>query len=64
MDEQNLMPFEDKPIRKIWHNNEWYFSMIDIIAELTDSPKPKRYWTDMKRRSEKETGQEIGRAHV
>ena len=57
MDEQNLMPFEDKPIRKIWHNNEWYFSMIDIIAELTDSPKPKRYWTDMKRRSEKETGQ-------
>ena len=27
MEEQNLMPFEGKPIRKVWHNDQWYFSI-------------------------------------
>ena len=57
MENKDLIPFEGKPIRKVWHNEEWYFSVVDIIEVLTDSPKPKRYWTDLKRRSEKETGQ-------
>ena len=52
-----ITPFEGKGIRKIWYNEEWYFSVIDVIEILTDSPKPKRYWTDIKRRSEKERGQ-------
>ncbi len=51
------MPFEGKEIRKAVHNGEWYFSVIDIIEVLTDSQNPKRYWTDLKRRSEKESGQ-------
>ena len=57
MEEQNLMPFEGKAIRKIWHNDEWYFSVVDVIEVLTDSPYPNRYWTDLKRRSKKESGQ-------
>ena len=55
--ESNLTPFEGKEIRKVWHNEQWYFSVVDVIEVLTDSPKPKRYWTDLKRRSEKESGQ-------
>ena len=43
MEEQNLIPFEDKPIRKVWHNEEWYFSVIDVIEVLTDSKNPNRY---------------------
>ena len=56
MDNQ-LVVFEQKPIRRIEHEGEMYFSIVDIIEILTDSPTPKRYWADLKRWSEKETGQ-------
>jgi DNA-damage-inducible protein D len=58
MEQDNkIVVFQEKQIRKIWHNEQWFFSVIDVIEVLTDSPKPKRYWTDIKRRSEKESGQ-------
>lgn len=47
--EKKLIIFEDKKIRRSWHNEEWYFSIVDIVAVLTDSSIPKRYWTDLKR---------------
>ena len=50
MEEQHLMPFEGKDMRKIWHNDEWYFSIIDIMGILTGSPKPSNYWDTLKRR--------------
>ena len=50
MEEQNLLPFEGKAIRKIWHNDEWYFSVVDVIGILTESNAPSDYWTTMKRR--------------
>ena len=53
----DLTPFEGKGIRKVWHDEQWYFSVVDVIEVLTDSPIPKRYWADLKRRSEKESGQ-------
>ena len=53
---KDLIPFEGKPIRKVWHNEEWYFSVVDVIEVLTDSKNSNRYWTDLKRRSEKENG--------
>ena len=56
MDNQ-LAVFEQKAIRQTAHNGETYFSIVDIVAVLTDSPNPNRYWTDLKRRSEKESGQ-------
>jgi DNA-damage-inducible protein D len=49
MDNQ-LTPFEGKEIRKIEHNGEWYFSVIDVIGFLTDSPKPSTYWGMLKKR--------------
>src|SRR3989338_6781453 len=42
--------FKGKKIRKIIYNNEWWFSVIDIISALTDSSVPRRYWTDLKRK--------------
>jgi DNA-damage-inducible protein D len=50
MENQNLIPFENKAIRKVWHNEEWYFSIVDIIEILTDSTKPKTYWSMLKKR--------------
>lgn len=44
-----LVVFEDKKIRRIFHDEEWYFSVIDVIEVLTGSSNPRRYWSDFKR---------------
>jgi DNA-damage-inducible protein D len=49
MDNQ-LEIFDNKPIRRMEHNGEMYFSIVDIIEILTDSPNPSRYWTNLKSR--------------
>jgi DNA-damage-inducible protein D len=54
MDNQ-LKPFEGTDIRKVWHNEQWYFSVVDVIQILTNSTQPSRYWADLKKRSLKET---------
>ena len=48
--DNTLIPFEGKEIRKVWHEEQWYFSVFDVIALLTDTTNPKRYWNDLKRR--------------
>ena len=50
MENAQLIPFGGKEIRKTWHNEQWYFSIFDVIAILTDTTNPKRYWNDLKRR--------------
>ncbi len=49
-DELNkLVIFKDKTIRRIFHNNEWWFSVVDVVGALTDSAIPRRYWSDLKK---------------
>ena len=51
MDEKNaLVVFQDKKIRRIWHNEEWHFSVVDVVEALTDSPSPRQYWGVLKSR--------------
>lgn len=50
MENSNLMPFGEKEIRKIIHNDEWYYSVIDVIEVLTDSVEPRKYWNTLKTR--------------
>ena len=50
MENSNLMPLEGIEIRKTWHNEEWHFSVVDVIAILTDSTDPSNYWTMLKKR--------------
>jgi hypothetical protein len=40
--------FKGQQIRKAIHQGEWYFSIIDIVAVLTESPNPRRYWSNLK----------------
>ncbi len=47
--ENTLIPFEGKEIRKIWHEDQWYFSIIDVVELLTDSPQPSSYWNKVKK---------------
>lgn len=42
--------FKGKGIRKVIHNDEWYFSITDIVEVLTDSTNSRRYWSDLKRK--------------
>jgi len=46
--EKALVVFQGKDIRRIWFNDEWWFSVIDIIAALTESGRARKYWTDLK----------------
>ena len=48
MKNNTLAPFESQKIRKIWHDEQWYFSVVDVIEILTDSPIPKTYWSKLK----------------
>ena len=48
--------FKGKKIRRVIHQNEWWFSVIDVIGALTDSIQPSKYWTAMKARVNSEDG--------
>jgi DNA-damage-inducible protein D len=51
--------FESTRVRSHWdaHQEKWYFSVVDVVQVLTDSTIPKRYWSDLRRKLEKESGQ-------
>ena len=56
-----LQLFEDQPIRMAWDNDheEWYFSIVDVVAVLTDSPNPNNYWKVLKKRLKDEGNQSV-----
>ena len=43
-----IVLFQNKEIRKTLHNNEWWFSVVDVVKVLTDSVDPRDYWYKMK----------------
>ncbi len=51
---KELVLFENSRIRRQMYNDEWYYSIIDIIEILTNSNTPKRYWSDLKKKLQKE----------
>lgn len=55
--------FKDKTIRRVWHNNEWWFSVIDVCAALTDSPDASAYWRKLKQRLIAESNQPVTFCH-
>lgn len=48
--------FEEKKVRTVWdeESEEWYFSIVDVVDVLTDSPNPRKYWSVLKTRIKKE----------
>ena len=46
--ETKLVVFQGGKIRRILHNEEWYFSIIDVVELLTESPRPRKYWVNLK----------------
>ena len=56
---QPVKLFESTRVRSHWDavQEKWYFSVVDVVQVLTDSTIPKRYWSDLRRKLEKESGQ-------
>jgi len=54
--ETAIILFEQKQIRSVWSDEEekWYFSIVDVIQALTDSDRPRKYWSDLKSKLKKE----------
>jgi len=47
---KSLIVFQDKKIRRIWHEEEWFYSVTDIVAVLSESSNPATYWRVLKHR--------------
>ena len=48
--DNKLILFQEKAIRRVWHNNEWHFSIIDVIEVLTETNRSRKYWSDLKKK--------------
>ena len=53
--------FEEKKVRTVWDDEteEWFFSIVDVVAILTDSPNPSNYWKVLKHRLRKEGNESV-----
>jgi len=63
MEQNKIVVFESKKIRRIWHNEEWYFSVVDVCEALTDSPDPGAYWRKLKQRLNQEESEVVTFCH-
>jgi prophage antirepressor-like protein len=59
METTKIALFKGKKIRKTLHQNEWWFSVVDVVEALTDSVKPRVYWNAMKTRVKNEDDIEL-----
>jgi hypothetical protein len=57
--ENDIKIFEDKKVRTLWdaEQEKWYLSIVDVVAVLTDSPNPRKYWSVLKTRLKAEGSQ-------
>ncbi|MBN2487507.1 MAG: Bro-N domain-containing protein [Methanosarcinaceae archaeon] len=64
--EKSLIVFQDKKIRRLWHNEEWFFSVVDIAAVLTeqvDAQKARKYWNKLSQRLRDEGSEVVTNCH-
>lgn len=54
-----IVVFGARQIRRAWHDEQWYFSVVDIIGALTDSDNPRNYWNMMKARESEQSKIEL-----
>jgi len=63
--DNKIQSFENKKVRSVWDadQEEWFFSVVDVVAVLTDSPRARKYWNALKtklRDEGSELSQELG----
>ena len=60
---EHLIVFQEKAIRRLWNNQEWWFSVIDVCGVLTDSPDAGAYWRKLKQRLVTESSEVVTFCH-
>ncbi len=60
---QAIVVFENRKIRRDWHKEEWWFSVIDVCRVLTDSVDAGAYWRKLKQRLKKEGSEVVTNCH-
>ena len=65
MEDNKIQLYEDQQIRTAWdeEKQEWYFSVVDVIAVLTDSADPNAYWRKLKQRLKAEGNETVTNCH-
>jgi prophage antirepressor-like protein len=58
-----LVVFQSKEIRRAWHKEEWYYSVVDVCGALTQSPDAGAYWRKLKQRLKKEGSEVVTICH-
>ncbi len=59
----HIAVFQESSIRRVWHNEEWWFSVVDVCAILTASPDAGAYWRKLKQRLNAEGSQPVTFCH-
>lgn len=54
--EDRVAVFQEQAIRRTWHEDQWWFSVIDVVGVLSESSYANRYWSDLKRKLAQEAG--------
>ncbi len=54
-----LITFQNQKIRRIWHENQWWFSVVDVVEVLTESKDAGAYWRKLKQRLKIDEGSEV-----
>ncbi len=49
-DDNKLAVFEGRHIRKVLHEGEWWFSIVDVVQALVGGDRPRKYWNDLKKK--------------
>ena len=60
MSKKSIRFYKDHEVRAIWNeeNSKWWFSIVDVVAAITESPNPRKYWSVLKTRL-KQGGNEL-----
>ena len=51
-----IAAFKGKEIRRVLQDNEWYYSVVDVVEAITDTASPSRYWNELKAKLVKDEG--------
>jgi hypothetical protein len=65
MSVREIAMFQGTQIRRLWNDKEekWYFSVVDVVAVLSDSSNPRKYWNKLAERLIKEGSESVTKCH-
>jgi DNA-damage-inducible protein D len=61
--ERSIILFKEQHIRRLWHDDQWFFSVVDVVQALTDSVDGRKYWNKLKQRLAEEESEVVTFCH-